>query len=165
MFSLADDLSRLAQDARHKAFEEAIDKGDPRPVLVSEGDSWFQYPSVFPSKNDIIDHLGSDYLIWSLGAAADTLDNIANHEEYMIGLLSWKDKAEALLLSAAGNDIIGEPSALSNLIKDYEESKKAAEHLNESELSCALAKIKTNYSKIISDVRSGFRDLPILIHG
>lgn len=165
---MADNLSKLAQDARHEAFKDAIDGGDKRPVLVSEGDSWFQYPSLFSYKNDIIDHLDSDYLIWSLGAAADTLDNIVKQKEYMAGLNCWKDKVEAFLLSAAGNDIIGGYSdipVLSCLIKDYEERKKTTDHLNELKLSLALTGVKQNYSKIISDIRNNFSDLPILIHG
>ena len=58
---------------RQRRFEQRLASGERLPVLVSEGDSWFQFPFLI---DDVVDCLGADHLIWSLDAAGDTAENM-----------------------------------------------------------------------------------------
>ena len=98
---------------------------------MSEGDSWFQFPFVI---KDVIDHLNDDYLIWSNGAAGDTADNmIFKNPEYMTALNEQDDRVTAFLLSAAGNDVIGQDEngvpALASLLHRRTASRRTAREL------------------------------------
>ena len=85
---------------RHRAYKNRIAGGWQGHRIVSEGDSWFQYPT---SLLDIIDHLMVDHAILSLGAAGDRLRDIQSQREILSNL--QREKASALLLSAGGNDL------------------------------------------------------------
>ncbi len=96
----------VSRRRRRSKFNRRIRRGENLPVIVSEGDSWFQFPFVI---DDIIDHLEDDYLIWNCGAAGDTAANmIFKNAEYMTALDEQADRVTAFMLSAAGNDVIGE---------------------------------------------------------
>jgi hypothetical protein len=144
--------------------------GTTQRVLVSEGDSWFQFPFLI---EDVIDHLGNDFLIWSLDAAGDTSDNMVNREpEYREALDRWKSKNVAgFLFSAAGNDVIGEDlqgvPVLGRLLKTFDPSKDAAAHIDHGQLATILTNLENDYRKVIATVRLGgdFTNLPIFIHG
>lgn len=85
---------------RRRAYERRIRDGWAGPRIVSEGDSWFQYPTTL---QDIIDHLMDDHAILSLGAAGDELTDIRRQNEIVKNLKT--EEASALLLSAGGNDL------------------------------------------------------------
>jgi len=147
-----------------------------KPVIVSEGDSWFQFPLLI---DEVIDHLNDDYAILSLGAAGDTAQNMVfgpqgeHHTEYMSVLHALRNSVKAFLFSAAGNDIIGEDpatnrSALVDILNPYSgDTNDVAGHINETVLAKRLADIGAAYSKVISDVRADpdLAGLPILFHG
>ncbi len=67
--------NQICRFRRRKAFERRIARGDPAPVLVAEGDSWFQFPFLI---DDVIDQLGRDFNIWCISAAGDTAQNIVH---------------------------------------------------------------------------------------
>ncbi|WP_299848358.1 hypothetical protein [uncultured Roseovarius sp.] len=147
-----------------------------RPVIVSEGDSWFQFPILI---NEVVDHLNPDHAILSLGAAGDTAANMvhgdltAKETEYMANLRAQKKHVKAFLFSAAGNDIIGEDpvtkkSALFDIIRNFNgDTDDVLGHINEDVLNDRLAALRAAYTKVVSDVRAepGLEELPILIHG
>lgn len=143
--------------------------GADLPVIVSEGDSWFQFPFII---NDIIDHLDDDYLIWSCGAAGDSANDIVQEKDYLEGLIEQQDTVSAFLLSAAGNDVLGQDhngnSMLLRLLHRKTSSRTAASQLvNQSALKTTLAKLEDQYRRILSTIREDqrFETLPILIHG
>ena len=159
----------LSRWRRHNRFRHAIDDEDPRTVLVSEGDSWFQFPFLI---EDVIDHLGNDYLIWSLGAAGDTAANMTgNNGEYMRGLHRWAGQVKGFLFSAAGNDVIGQDASgqpvLANLLKGYQAGQSAAWHIRRAEFDATVELLHIAYSRVITTIRSDqrFATLPIFIHG
>lgn len=147
-----------------------------KPVLVAEGDSWFQFPILI---DEILDHLSDNYAILSLAAAGDTAENMVygNEEsggrEYMINLRKQKDHVRAFLFSAAGNDIIGEDpttgkSALFDIIHEFDASRASIDaHIKTDVLKDRIDKLRTAYTRVITDVRkeAGFEDLPIIVHG
>ncbi len=164
--AIGNTLSRLRRQNR---FRDAINNDDERLVLVSEGDSWFQFPFLI---EDIIDHLDSDYLIWSLGAAGDTAANMTGGAgEYMHGLDRWAARVKGFLFSAAGNDVIGEDVSgqpvLMQLLKPYDPRQNAAWHIKYPEFSDTLEFLRSAYSKVITTIRSDLRfvTLPIFVHG
>jgi hypothetical protein len=155
---------------RQMRFKNQISQGVKKPVLVSEGDSWFQFPFLI---DDVIDHLGKDFLIWSLDAAGDTADNMVNRNpEYKAGLDAQKgNNVAGFLFSGAGNDVIGEDllgnPVLSTLIKPFKSGKDAAWHIDQGQLSAVLSRLDTDYRKVVATVRAdkSFKTLPIFIHG
>ena len=103
----------IERQKRNKHFDEAL-----RPVLVSEGDSWFNYPDSFPLSLmakfhgvDIIDALierhGWQGHIYSLDCPGETLADMLNDrsddnfQDVMLRL-----RPDGYLLSAGGNDYI-----------------------------------------------------------
>lgn len=152
---------------RQRRFRREYGHND-KPILVSEGDSWFQFPFLI---DETIDQLGRDHLIWSLGAAGDTAENmIGAGREYMAGLKKW-DGVQAFLFSAAGNDVIGQDAAgkpmLLQLLKPYDRNRDAAWHINRLRLDNTLECLRSAYLDVIMTIRSdaALRALPILIHG
>lgn len=166
----------FCRSRRHSKFRRRLREEPETPVLVSEGDSWFQFPLLV---KEVIDHLSDDYAIYSVGAAGDTAANMIFGEqkkfktEYMRALRRQKDTVKAFLFSAAGNDIIGEDpetgdSALFNILKDFNDnSNNILGHINFGVLAERLATLRSGYETVIQNVRSesGFENLPILIHG
>ncbi|MBK7462650.1 MAG: hypothetical protein IPJ50_07905 [Betaproteobacteria bacterium] len=166
----------LARFRRQLRFKRRLLLGENLPVLVSEGDSWFQFPLLI---NEVIDHLGDDYLIWSVDAAGDTLDNMVNGSvapektEYLTALREQKKRVKAFLFSAAGNDIIGEDPitgkpVLEQLINPFNGNPKdVIGHVNLAALGKKLAFIEAGYQTVINSIRSeqGLAKLPIIIHG
>ncbi|MBB4233243.1 hypothetical protein [Rhizobium mongolense] len=155
---------------RQQAFERRISSGVRKPVLVSEGDSWHQFPFLI---EDVIDHLNLDFLIWSLDAAGDTADNMVNRNpEFMKALVEQKrNKVAGFLFSGAGNDVIGEDllgnPVLGTLVKNFQRGKDAAWHVDKAKLSAVLSQLEKGYQKLVSTVRMDpdFKTLPIFFHG
>ncbi|MBX5101019.1 hypothetical protein HJB52_03885 [Rhizobium lentis] len=154
---------------RRRAFDARVDTAR-KPVLVSEGDSWFQFPFFL---EDVIDQLGPDYVISSLDAAGDTARNMVyGSKEYMPELLRQKaHKVRAFLFSAAGNDVIGQNEfgepVLLELLKNYSSGKSAAWHVNQGVLSPILQFLENAYRDVINTIRKDpdFKKLPIIVHG
>lgn len=169
----------IARWRRKQKFKKRLKKGTDLPIIVSEGDSWFQFPLII---KDVVDHLKKDYLIYSVGAAGDTADNMvfgeesSRHTEYLLALRKLRDKGHTVsgfMFSGAGNDIIGEDpktgiSALQDIIRDFNgDPTDITGHINFSVFVQRLNRLQLAYLKVISSIRSepGFHDLPIFIHG
>lgn len=166
----------LARYRRQAKFRLQKLAGSNLPVLVSEGDSWFQFPLLI---REVIDQLKDDYLIWSIGAAGDTAQNIVygrkikGETEYLKALIDNKEDVQGFLLSAAGNDIIGQdPSTqkpvLFDILKDFNGDKSDIEgHINVDLLNQKLDFLQNAYTTVINEVRSKseFKNLPVFIHG
>lgn len=166
----------LARFRRQMQFKRRLASGDKAPVLVSEGDSWFQFPILI---SETIDQLSNDHLVWCVGAAGDTLDNMVNGQvgkgrtEYLQALREQKSRVRAFLFSAAGNDIIGADPAtgapvLLDLLRPFNGNPAdVTGHVDLAVLGQKLAFLKAGYSKVIATVRAepGLAQLPILIHG
>ncbi|MEM1074147.1 MAG: hypothetical protein AAF665_14005 [Pseudomonadota bacterium] len=162
---------------RERKFEKRIKQGDTSPVIVTEMDSWGQFPLLI---HDVVDYLNDNgYNCWSMGAAGDTARNMVygpmtrGGQEYMLGLNDQKSLARAFVFSAAGNDIIGEDPdtgvpTLSGLVKDFNgDVHDVAGHINHGAVASRLAELSTAYQRVIDTIRSdpAFRCLPIIIHG
>lgn len=151
--------NRWSRRRRHQRFERRFKAGEAAPVLVSEGDSWFQFPLIL---DDTIDQLEPRYLIWSLDAAGDTLANMTGPgREYVEPLLDRTigPRVRGLLFSAGGNDIIGsepgpdgESPVLEKLLRRRQPGLSPASHIREDELEKRLGAIEAGYRQVLETV-------------
>lgn len=159
---------------RKRKFNQQITNGSTSPVIVAEGDSWFQFPILI---DDVVDHLSDKYLVWCVSAAGDTAQNMVfgqegkGKREYIKALRKQKNRVKAFLFSGAGNDIIGEDQngvpVLTSLLKEFHQGGDAASHINHAVFGEKLTFLKRAYTEVITQVRSesGLENLPIVLHG
>lgn len=93
----------VARERRQRRYRSIIKQYPDRIRIVSEGDSWFQYPD--PRVDDVIEHLLNHFAVYSLDEASDTLRNYFQEGHYLQAVLTHQPAF--LLLSGGGNDILG----------------------------------------------------------
>ncbi|SMX44412.1 caspase family protein [Actibacterium lipolyticum] len=149
-------LERMNRQSR---FHKLLSKGDyTGPVIVEEGDSWFQFPVLL---KDTIDYLMDEYAVFSLSAGGDTLDNMAQKAEYRRAL---KDTgATVLLLSGGGNDLVAGGNLASHL-RTFDPALSAADYLLPS-FDQLISQAMMYYDRIFADVTTRFPKVDILCHG
>ena len=135
--------------------------------LISEGDSWFDYP---PHPN-IIDFLDGEgfWGIKRFEKSGDTLENIASDANLArIASTAQKEKPEAILLSAGGNDLftdIPEKPLLRwiwRALTQYDPSKTPADHVDRLVWDEKKTELRQGFVRVISALSDY---APILIHG
>ena len=164
VMSWANGLCRLR---RQRRFRRRRRRGDGRIVLVSEGDSWYQFPLFL---DDVIDQVMSDYNIWSVGAAGDTLQNmVLDNAEYLRALNKYKDDVKGFLFSGGGNDIVGEDedgnSIIAQIVKPFEAGRPAEWYVDNEAFAAKLRFVDDCYRKVIQNVTARHPGLPIICHG
>jgi metacaspase-1 len=150
-----------ARMRRRAAFDRRIADGYTGPVIVSEGDSWFQYPILL---DDIIDHLSRKFAILSLDAAGDTLGAILAKAEYRSALR--ETGAAILLFSAGGNDLLGGGN-LAGHLRQYDPAipqRPAADYLLPS-FDAVLAGAVSGYDRLLHDIERNFPQVAVVCHG
>ena len=162
MMTWANGLCRLR---RQEKFRRRTGQG--RLVLVSEGDSWFQFPIFL---QDVIDDLLHDYNIWSVDAAGDTLQNmVLRNAEYMQALRAQRDGVRAFLFSGGGNDIVGEDddgnAVIGQILRPFEAGRPPEWYLDTEAMAAKLRFIEDCYRKVIGSVGAEFPQLPVICHG
>lgn len=170
---------RWGNDALHAhrqlVFENELKTARPsentKPLLVAEGDSWFDYPSNNP---DIIERLGQDYIISNKSKYGDTTDNMVNRRnpEYIRELYDRSyDGVKGFLFSGGGNDLFDKDkdgkSVLAKLLKPYDSSQNAAWHLDHLSLDAIILKLAKDFTKIITTIRAQTRlnNIHVFFHG
>lgn len=119
--TFANSIARMRRKLR---FDRMLADGHSGPVLVSEGDSWFQYPILL---QDTIDHLYEQgFAVRSLDAAGDTLENMLKEREYLEAIR--ETGAAIFLLSAGGNDALGGGNLRAHL-RDFDPALSPAAHV------------------------------------
>jgi len=156
LLNSANFISRLR---RQTQFHNRIGSGTYKgPVIVSEGDSWFQYPLLLL---DVIDQLMKDYAIFSLDAAGDTLANMFKQAEYLNAI--EQTGATIFLFSGGGNDLVAGGNLAAHLV-DFDPALSAEAHLRPS-FDQVLDDAIGTYSKIVRQVAQAFPHVQILCHG
>ena len=153
--------NRIARGERLVQYRLKILTGFRGARIVSEGDSWFQYPLLL---KDVIDNFieQRDFATYSLGAAGDLVEHMAIRREYHAAL--GKTKSRVLLLSGGGNDLLGE-GRLFDLLNPYEDGASAEELLNREALAGASRQIMGFYKRILEDVRVHHPGVTVFGHG
>jgi len=162
--NLGNGLTRVRRQA---AFNHRIASGDKRPIIVTEGDSWFHFPIFL---DDTISHLFKSYNVWTIAAAGDTLENmVIEKSEFMGALREHRANVRAFLFSAGGNDVLGEDrsgkSILAGLLNPFKSGKEPEWYLENRGLADKLDFVEATYRKMITAVATELPKLPILIHG
>lgn len=166
--------NNIDRRSRLRRFRSRLDDTSA-PVIVAEGDSWFQFPKLVA---DVIDHLSTGYNVACLSAAGDTAENMIfgnagfGGREYLSKLIELQDRAEAFMFSGAGNDIIGSDpatgeSALKGLLKNPGAGLPAHRYVDHVVLKDRLDTLERYYRSMITSIRAqpGLDKLPIIIHG
>lgn len=147
-----------AKRRRQRKYRKKVEKGWTGLRIVSEGDSWFQYPFIL---KDVIDHLFDEYAIFSLGAAGDLVSDMLDQDEILGAIRS--EKPHVFLISGGGNDLLGDgrvktalhPFKAGRLANDYPNSKFAAR----------LKEVLGAYRTIFKQITAEFPALKILCNG
>jgi hypothetical protein len=154
--NIANSSARLR---RTLIFNQRIAGGYDGPIIVSEGDSWFQFPVLL---DDTIDHLiKRGYAVRSLDAAGDTLDNMVKQAEYLKAIA--QTGATVFLFSAGGNDVLGN-GALADHLRNFDPARSPADHILPSYqglLDVAIA----GFDKVLRGVEALPGDILMLCHG
>lgn len=129
--------------------------------IVSEGDSWFQYPVLL---KDVIDNFNDekDLAVLSLGGAGDLVEAMAKRREYHKALI--ETKSPVLLLSGGGNDLLGD-GRFTQILLPYHEGANASDLINKPALQAASDKILGFYREILQDVQSNHPNVTVFGHG
>ena len=120
--SVIDVLNKEERAARHDAYIKSIQNRScaGRPIIVAEGDSWFQFPGRYflhvfglrwvhiDAVKDILDHLiaGKRYCVHSLAAGGDWLIKMLRAHDYVEPLS--RIEPDVFLISGGGNDLLGD---------------------------------------------------------
>ncbi|MGC1428092.1 MAG: trypsin-like peptidase domain-containing protein [Albidovulum sp.] len=143
---------------RQRRYRKKIDKGWQGLRIVSEGDSWFQYPFLL---KDTIDHLFDEYAIYSLGAAGDLVSSMLAQDEIMGAIRA--ERPHVLLLSGGGNDLLGD-GRLATALHPFAAGRPAADYPN-AQFAARLGEVLGIFRKIFTGITAEFPTLKILCHG
>ena len=153
---LANTLSRVGRDIE---FQSRIYDGYDGPIIVTEGDSYFQYPFIL---DDIVDNLIELYAVRSLGAAGDELAEIISNNEYT-SVIKEVD-ADFFLISGGGNDMLGS-GRLKRFLHEYEPGMTPAQLIHRQRFEQFKLNITQHYDSLFSQLTNQFPRLRILCHG
>ncbi len=129
------------------------------PIIVSEGDSWFQYPFIL---DDIIDIVMDRFAVRSLGAGGDLLDEMIQRDEFSEAL--DEEKADIFLFSGGGNDMLRDRRLVDFLVA-YQEGMTAEEVIDQRAFGAFRGFLRESYHRLFDDLARRFPKLKILCHG
>ena len=144
---------------RRAAYEKRIAQGWTGLRLLAEGDSWFLYPVLL---RDVVDNLSSDFAVYSVATAGDTLENMVRGSGRLEQLIA-EHQFHALLLSAGGNDMAGDALA-SNIKMQPAVGRQAASYISDA-FDTFVETTHARLHKLISRLLDRFPQLRIFIHG
>lgn len=169
-------INSLARFRRKLWFGKRKSTSPDKPILVSEGDSWFQFPLLLEDTIDnLIDKGNSNYQynIYSLGAAGDTTENmIYEKPEYLDALdeVTYNGgNLKGLVFSGGGNDILGEDKdgrpVFHKLLNHNVTNPNIDNVFDDAAVDAQFIFIKNAYTSLIETVHRYYPALPIFIHG
>lgn len=156
-------LNAIYRSRRRKRFESEMMSDSRKPILLAEGDSWFEYPIWL---DDTIDNLSKHYSIFCLSAAGDELQGMiaeAEYKDYLEELINQRGlKVEGILLSGGGNDIVGK--TFYHMLHDYEPGAIVDDLVNKAAFKKKFNEIHRYYTQVIEFISETYPDIPVFIH-
>tara|TARA_R110002074_G_scaffold8700_5_gene35429 strand:- start:129 stop:2855 length:2727 start_codon:yes stop_codon:yes gene_type:complete len=151
-------FNAMSKRRRQKKYLRKIQNGWTGLRIVSEGDSWFQYPFLL---RDLIDHLFADYAIYSLGAAGDLVQDMLDQDEILQAVR--QQKPHVVLMSGGGNDLLGD-GMLKTALHPFKTGRPAKDYPNAT-FASRLKDIIGVYRGIFTSLLAESPNLKILCHG
>ena len=151
-------FNAMSKRRRQKKYLRKIKNGWTGLRIVSEGDSWFQYPFLL---RDVIDQLSEDFAIFSLGAAGDLVQDMLDQDEILQAVR--QQKPHVFLISGGGNDLLGD-GMLKTALHPFKAGKPAKDYPNAT-FGKRLKSIIGVYRSIFTTLLTEFPNLKILCHG
>ena len=156
--SIVDWANDWCRADRRNQYRKKIKGGYNGLKIVSEGDSWFQYPCVL---EDIIDKIKDDYAVLSLGAAGDTVSRMLKKKEYMHHI--GAEDSDVFLFGGGANDVLGN-GRIELLLHEYDPERKPKDYPNQN-FDEVIKYLKKKYRSLISEVSGEYPKVHIFIHG
>lgn len=150
-------LNGISRWRRQQRYRRKIDDGWTGIRIVSEGDSWFQYPFLL---DDVIDNLFDQYAIYSLDAAGDLISDMVKQNELAAAVV--QERPNVVLLSGGGNDVLG-GARLASLLPPFQDGRPAKDYLGPA-FDANLGKVLADYELMITRLRAINPDLRIVCH-
>lgn len=153
-------FSSLSRARRQWRYRQKIRGGFDGIRIVSEGDSWFQYPILL---DDVVDQLFDDrnLAIWSLGAAGDTLAEMVQTDEISAAIRD--ERPSVFMISGGGNDMVG-GGRIATMLHPYDPDLAPEAYLNDA-FALFETELADLYRTLFSRLGSAFPALKILCHG
>ncbi|MFY0686247.1 MAG: hypothetical protein JXQ90_03730 [Cyclobacteriaceae bacterium] len=155
-------FNERSKRSRARKFNRKLDANPESFVIVSEGDSWFQYPIFL---KDIIDHLNEypDYAIRSFGYGADWLSNMVDQAEFINDIRYYE--AKIFMLSGGGNDLLA-GGKIKDILHPFSDSISDADgYFKQDKKKEVIDHIHGLYTQMFARLNRLFPDLHILCHG
>jgi metacaspase-1 len=161
LMNAANGLSKLS---RQVEYGKNTRKFPDRQRIVSEGDSWTQFPILL---KDIVDNLMDSFNVFSLDEAGDTVKRMLDKAEFEKHL---QDKLPSVFLfSGGGNDIVGDrgkPNRLARHLRPFDPNRTAEEHILPTFDTTVIAGISKEYRRMINMAKAnGPANMKICVHG
>ena len=154
-------LNKKCQKERQELFNLRVNSGadNGKIRIVSEGDSWFNYPTKL---NEVIDNIFDDFSIFSIGYGGDWLSNIYQEQEYMKSIRRYRP--EVFLISGGGNDMVG-ARRLEEILESYFPEAKAEELINQEKFNSIIEDFEILYRAMFKQLQTEFPSLKTVCHG
>ncbi len=152
----------FAKNERQMRYRSILKQHPDWVRIVSEGDSWFQYPD--PRVLDVIDQLFGNFAIFSCDEAGDTINHYAEQAEYFKAV--EREKPSILLLSGGGNDILGK-QFLDHLVDEFPQREPGVEpqRFLKSTFFDRIKEIGVVYASIFDRVKNQDPKIQVIVHG
>jgi lysophospholipase L1-like esterase len=148
-------LNGWSRSVRHRRYRTKRARDPNAPHLVSEGDSWFQYPFIL---QDVIDQLNRDHAVFCTAAAGDMLTDMIAQDEVVTAIIA--ERPAAILISAGGNDLLGK---IQTLIEPFDTSKAPEAYLGPT-FDTFLEALASDYRRFLLHLIAHAPDTPIFCH-
>ena len=129
--------------------------------IISEGDSWFQYPLIL---HDVVDYLmrEDEFAVLSFGGAGDLIRDMVAKAEFLGALKT--EQPEFFIISGGGNDLVS-GRGLKRLLKSPDSSFQPHQLIDRIALANFKAQIMQDYTSLFSTALRDVPELKILCHG
>jgi metacaspase-1 len=150
---------------------QAMREGDyDGPVIYAEGDSWLCYPKrvglhqIPSAPSDLVEHLGRRYVVYTEAKPGDVAITMRGFIHHNPGLISeiGRLKADILLLSAGGNDLLGNGRLQNFLVAG---SKNVADYTGSLAYSNAFWAAVDAIEVMIRESLRRHPKLKVVVHG
>ena len=145
--SFLSSILEMRREWKKKRFEAKIKAGYNGPIIVAEGDSWFEYPN----SKDLLVWLGEKYAVLSLAKAGDSFAEVTGTNDELFHTLQHppKDKEfHIVLLSLGGNEVMGH---IEDFVDEYKQGRPDENYILPG-FKKMLEEVKKEYEVLIQRI-------------